>query len=161
MIFIEREMDLRSLRNKNNCLYLYLQLILYRIQNPIGKNGVEYTEMHHIIPRCILKLLDMSDTKANRVRLTYEEHFMAHYYLVNIFPSIPEINLAFCLMCSTHPDYLTVEEASKSYAAAKILAYDQNKGKSYRERFGKKRSIEIKIKQGLKKLNTRIRIINN
>ena len=42
----------------------------------------DYTENHHIIPRCMGGL----NTKENLVRLTPEEHYLAHQLLVKIYP---------------------------------------------------------------------------
>jgi len=49
-----------------------------------GKNRVltEYTESHHILPRC----LGGSDDKDNLVDLTPEEHYLCHQLLVKIHP---------------------------------------------------------------------------
>lgn len=53
------------------------------------KRGVErtldsdiYTEKHHIVPSC----LGGSDDKSNLVKLTPEEHYLAHQLLVKIYP---------------------------------------------------------------------------
>jgi hypothetical protein len=42
-----------------------------------------YTETHHILPRC----LGGSNLKKNLVKLTPEEHFVAHQLLVKIYPT--------------------------------------------------------------------------
>lgn len=42
----------------------------------------EYTEMHHVIPRCVGGL----DNTENIVALTPEEHFVAHQFLIKIYP---------------------------------------------------------------------------
>jgi hypothetical protein len=42
----------------------------------------DYSEEHHIIPRC----LGGSDDAINLVRLTAEEHYVAHQLLVKIYP---------------------------------------------------------------------------
>ncbi len=41
-----------------------------------------YSERHHVVPKC----LGGSDDKENLVRLTAEEHYVAHQLLVKIFP---------------------------------------------------------------------------
>jgi len=46
------------------------------------RNIVEYTEIHHIIPRC----LGGSDREDNLAELTPEEHYVAHQLLVKIYP---------------------------------------------------------------------------
>lgn len=42
-----------------------------------------YSERHHVVPRC----LGGSNSSSNLVRLTAEEHFVAHQLLVKIYPS--------------------------------------------------------------------------
>lgn len=57
---------------------IYNQLI-YRAKDRILE---DYTEKHHIVPRCLGGL----DDKNNLVNLTPEEHFVAHQLLVKINP---------------------------------------------------------------------------
>lgn len=47
-----------------------------------GRTIDEYTERHHVIPRC----MGGTDDASNLVRLTAEEHFMAHKLLVKMHP---------------------------------------------------------------------------
>lgn len=58
---------------------IYDSLILKRKSSP-PKNG-EYSEKHHIKPRCI----GGDDSKENIVSLTAREHFIAHYLLAKIY----------------------------------------------------------------------------
>lgn len=53
-----------------------------------------YTEQHHIIPRCI----GGSDEKDNLVRLTPEEHYVAHQLLVKMYPMVGQLVLAAQMM---------------------------------------------------------------
>lgn len=54
-----------------------------------------YSESHHIIPRC----MGGSDTFDNLVRLTPEEHFVAHLLLMKMYPT--ESKLAFAAIMMT------------------------------------------------------------
>lgn len=45
----------------------------------------QYTESHHIIPRC----MGGTDEKSNLVELTPEEHFVAHLLLMRIYTGVP------------------------------------------------------------------------
>lgn len=54
-----------------------------------------YTEKHHVIPRC----MGGDNSKTNLVRLTPEEHFVAHQLLVKIYPS--NHKLVFAATCMT------------------------------------------------------------
>jgi hypothetical protein len=58
-----------------------------------------YTENHHIIPRC----LGGSDDKSNLVRLTPEEHYLAHQLLIKIYPNIPALVNAAAMMIPNRP----------------------------------------------------------
>lgn len=60
-----------------------------------GRTLIEYTESHHIIPRCI----GGNNKSENLCRLTAEEHFLAHLLLVKIYPDIPKLALAARYMC--------------------------------------------------------------
>lgn len=61
-----------------------------------------YTERHHVIPRC----LGGTDEKDNLVRLTAEEHFVAHQLLVKMFPDNNNLLFAVRRMCSSNPSML-------------------------------------------------------
>lgn len=54
-----------------------------------------YVERHHIIPRC----MGGTDSKDNLVKLTPEEHFLAHQLLVKIYPN--NNKLVFAATCMT------------------------------------------------------------
>jgi hypothetical protein len=53
-----------------------------------------YTEKHHIVPRC----LGGTDESNNLVRLTPEEHYVAHQLLVKIHPNVLKLVTATQLM---------------------------------------------------------------
>lgn len=55
---------------------------------------LNYSETHHIIPRC----LGGTDDESNLVVLTAKEHFLAHYLLTKIYPSNMKIIDAFRMM---------------------------------------------------------------
>ena len=54
-----------------------------------------YFEKHHVVPRC----LEGSNDISNLVRLTPEEHFVAHQLLVKMNPLVPELAMAVRYMC--------------------------------------------------------------
>lgn len=58
---------------------------------------IGYTEIHHIIPRCI----GGTDDKDNLVALSGREHFIAHRLLIK-FNSYPGLKQAFGMMCLTN-----------------------------------------------------------
>jgi len=54
-----------------------------------------YCEKHHIIPRCV----GGSNAKKNIVRLTPEEHYIAHQLLIKIYPEKKGLMYAAAAMC--------------------------------------------------------------
>ena len=55
-----------------------------------------YTENHHITPRC----MGGTDDSDNLVRLTPEEHYVAHQLLVRIYPDNHKLVYAAMMMCA-------------------------------------------------------------
>ena len=53
-----------------------------------------YSEQHHVVPKC----LGGDDSVDNLVRLTAEEHYVAHQLLVKIHPDNSKLIYAACLM---------------------------------------------------------------
>lgn len=74
---------------------IYSDLII-RAQN---RKIDEYTESHHIVPRC----MGGSDAKTNLVDLTPEEHYVAHQLLVKIYPANMAILSAAVMMIPNRP----------------------------------------------------------
>ena len=60
----------------------------------LGKRNLEYSENHHIIPRC----LGGTNDKDNLIELTAREHFLAHYLLMKIYPDNYKLADAFRMM---------------------------------------------------------------
>jgi hypothetical protein len=59
----------------------------------------DYTEKHHIVPRC----LGGSDDPSNLVCLTPEEHYLAHQILTKLHPSHKGLAKAAHMMCTGRP----------------------------------------------------------
>lgn len=66
-----------------------------------GRNRLlkEYSETHHILPRC----MGGSDDKENLVDLTPEEHYLAHQLLVKIYPNNHALVKAASMMIPNRP----------------------------------------------------------
>ena len=60
------------------------------------RNLCEYYETHHIVPRC----LGGNDDETNLVRLTPEEHYVAHQLLCKIHKNNPKLLAAAMMMCA-------------------------------------------------------------
>jgi hypothetical protein len=75
-----------------NYVQIYNKLIL-RAQGRVLEG---YSERHHILPRCI----GGTNEKDNIVRLTPEEHYLAHQLLVKIYPGQKGLLFACFVMCN-------------------------------------------------------------
>ena len=69
------------------------------IERAKTRNLSEHYEIHHIIPRCI----GGSDAENNLVKLTYEEHYLAHQLLVKIYPNNNSLVYAAVMMTVNRP----------------------------------------------------------
>ena len=76
----------------------HYQLLVNRAKNRILEG---YCESHHIVPKC----LGGSNDPSNLVRLTAEEHFLAHQLLVKIHPDNAKLALAVSMMCIKNPNH--------------------------------------------------------
>lgn len=61
-----------------------------------------YIEVHHIIPKC----MNGTDDKSNLVRLTPEEHYVAHQLLVKIYPDHHGLVRAVQMMTVTSKNHI-------------------------------------------------------
>lgn len=76
---------------------VYASLISKRIICPLKKSKDLYTEVHHIVPKC----LGGSNDPENLTRLTAKEHFVAHRLLAKIHDSNVDLAQAILLMASS------------------------------------------------------------
>lgn len=79
-------------------LKIYNTLVETRQQTRDSKQESNY-EIHHVLPRC----LGGSDESTNLVKLTYREHYIAHWLLIKIYPNEPKIYYGFlCMLRDPH-----------------------------------------------------------
>ncbi len=82
---------------------------------------LEYSEVHHIIPRC----LGGKDNKSNLITLSTKEHYIAHLLLVKIFETRSNKNMYFKLLWAvnmmTQGNSERKELKSRLYANSKGL----------------------------------------
>ena len=64
------------------------------IERANEKQYEEYTERHHVVPRC----LGGSNKKTNLVSLSYREHFLCHWLLCKMYPNNHKLKAAFAKM---------------------------------------------------------------
>lgn len=96
---------------------IYENLISARRESKFT-NG-EYTELHHIIPKC----LGGNNTSRNLVRLTAREHFLAHRLLSKIYPGSKELMYAVWMMIHTR----NIKVSSRVYEKAKIAVSESSR----------------------------------
>ncbi len=77
----------------------YIKIYDNLISNAQKRTNVDgYYEKHHIVPRC----LNGSNIKTNIVKLTYREHYVAHWLLTKIYPEKWKLYYAFFQMTKKH-----------------------------------------------------------
>lgn len=84
-----------------------------------------YTETHHIRPKC----MGGTDSKANLVELTPEEHYVAHQLLVKIYPNNSKLIKAAQMMVPNRPSNKLYGWVRRRYAKA-VSEDQQGKGNS-------------------------------
>lgn len=95
-----------------------------------------YTEKHHIIPKC----MGGTDAVENMIRLSYREHFLAHLLLTKIYPYHKGVNYALLCMLRKNTAGRTItskvyETIKKNYSKyKKFYCNIQNPGKTENSR---------------------------
>jgi len=74
----------------------YLKIYNQIINNAKSRTINEYTEKHHIVPKC----LGGTNKKDNIVSLTAKEHYICHKLLCEIYPDENKLKYAFWRMCN-------------------------------------------------------------
>ena len=74
----------------------YLKHYQLLIERGKKRNLEEYFETHHIVPKCV----GGTDEETNLVKLTPEEHYLAHQLLSKIHSDNPRLLLAAMMMCA-------------------------------------------------------------
>lgn len=77
----------------------------------------EYSEMHHIVPRCI----GGTDDKENLIKLTPEEHYVAHQLLTKIYPSNYSLVKAASMMIPNRPSNKMYGWLRRRFSKAKSI----------------------------------------
>ena len=106
-----------------------------------------YTERHHIVPRC----LGGTNDPLNVVRLTPEEHYLAHQLLVKIYPDNPKLVYAAMLMTQCSNGKRTNNKLfgwikRRMAEARRVPHNDERKLNNSKAQLGKKLTEETKAK---------------
>jgi hypothetical protein len=107
----------------------------------------EYTERHHIVPRCLMG----DNSKENIVRLTPEEHYVAHQLLIRIHPNNPKLVYAAMLMTQSNDGTRTNNKLfgwirRRLAEARRVPHSEERKRKNSEAQKGKKLSAETRAK---------------
>lgn len=94
----------------------------------------EYTEKHHIIPKCI----GGADDIENIAVLTEREHFIAHQLLVKIYPD--QKQLAYAAYMMTKANSYQIRAGNRLYAWLKEKSNDYQKTREFTEETRKRMS---------------------
>jgi hypothetical protein len=90
-----------------------------------------YGEKHHIIPRCLGGL----DDKTNLVKLTPEEHYVAHQLLVKIYPENMKLAIAASMMIPNRPNNKLYGWIRKRVSLAKSIEQSGDGNSQYGTRW--------------------------
>lgn len=95
---------------------------IYSIKESRENKWFEYSERHHIVPRCI----GGSDNEENLIYLTYREHFIAHKLLAEENPENLKLFKAYWMMCNSKTKVATPED----YEEARRRFSDSQRGEN-------------------------------
>ena len=79
------------------------------------RNIEEYTEKHHIIPKCMNGL----NNTDNIAKLTAREHFLSHWLLHEMYPNNADLRYSFWSMCRSSDNQKRYVPSSRVYEYAK------------------------------------------
>jgi hypothetical protein len=90
------------------------------IEGAINRTNIGYTELHHIIPKC----LGGSDTVDNLIELTAREHFICHWLLSKMVTETKQKyqlwNAFSCMLYRERPGQERYKVSSKVFESIKI-----------------------------------------
>jgi len=90
-----------------------------------------YFEIHHIIPRC----MGGSDDNENLVKLTPEEHYLAHQLLVKVYPNNLKLVKAAVMMIPSRPSNKMYGWLRRRYSAVKSIEQSGKGNSQYSTRW--------------------------
>lgn len=121
----------------------YLKHYNALIQRGQSRVLTTHKEIHHIIPRC----LGGSDDQTNLVKLTPEEHYIAHQLLVKIYPNDPRLVHAAMMMCAKRKGNKVYGWLRKRLSDAQKINQAGEKNSQYGTIWVNKNNKAIKITQ--------------
>ena len=109
----------------------YLKIYDSLINKAKSRSLGEYCEKHHIVPRC----LGGSDEEQNLVKLTPEEHYLAHQLLLKIHPHHKGLAKAAHMMCTGRPTNKYYGWVRRKFAEAQSQSITGDKNPAYGTRW--------------------------
>lgn len=94
---------------------------------------ITYSEKHHIVPKC----LGGGDEIENLVKLTPEEHYLAHQLLVKIYPEEPRLVYAVWRMIYGDSEYVLRNNKTYGWLRRKYINVCKNRTGSKNSSYGK------------------------
>lgn len=117
------------------------------------KNSNQYTEVHHIVPKCLGGTNDLG----NLVVLTYREHYLAHWLLTKIYPNNSKLLWAFSLMDGKLSPLSNRQTSSVQYARCKKALQEASRLKFLTDNPTKNPILIKKISENMKGDNNPLR----
>lgn len=117
-----------------NYLSVYKSIIL-KAQNEYSNRLDQYTESHHIVPKC----MGGSNHKSNLVHLTPREHFICHWLLWKAY-RVPELAYAFRMMSvagtnkQREKGLNSFRITSHAFQAMRIAQYEANTKRTFNKK---------------------------
>ena len=118
---------------------LHYDKLINRARNRVLKN---YSEKHHIVPRC----MGGSNDSNNLVNLTPEEHYVAHQLLIKIFPNNSKLINAAVMMIQNRPSNKLYGWLRKKFSESQSI----NQTGSGNSQFGTRWIHNIELKESKK-----------
>ena len=118
---------------------IYTSIIQNRKSNPF----IGYTELHHILPKCLFpEYNNLKEHSWNGVRLTAREHFICHQILIKLYPN------NYGLIHAAHMMSNSKRYGSKKYSwlKEKHIEYSKSLTGDKNHFYGKKHSEETLVK---------------
>lgn len=105
----------------------YAKIYNSLIERGLSRVATDQYEIHHIVPRC----LGGTDAATNLVKLTPEEHYVAHQLLVKMHPDNKSLIKAAQMMIPNRPSNKLYGWVRRKFAAAQAEAQSGEKNSQY------------------------------
>ena len=133
---------MKNTKRKMDYFRIYNELI----ERSRHRNLESYTEVHHIIPRC----LNGDSSEENLAILTAREHFIAHLLLCKIHPNHKGLRLALWMMTNVKDEKQQRHLPNSKLYEMIRLEYSESVSGENNPNYGKTHSLETREKMSRK-----------